>query len=404
MRKLTRTYLRFITGVPLLAFVLNFGCKKNYNPRIVSGTNNYLVVESAINTGTDSTIIRLSRTVPISSAASTTPETGAVISIVSDANVTYPVVETSPGYYKGAVINSASPAKYSLTIFTKDGKSYKSDFVQAKNSPAIDSVYFKVQSNGIGIYADTHDPTGNSKYYRWDFTETYVFNSAFYSGYYHSKIPFDTVYERPLSDQIYRCWRSDTSSSILVGSSAKLTKDVIADNLVTSIASNSEKIGHRYSIEVNQYALTPLAYNYYQQLKKNTEQLGSIFDPQPSELPGNIHCISNPAEVVIGYVTAGVPSKTRIFIDTSQLPGWLSDNPYSGCIMDTVLYKKRLPNGLIVNEVVEYVYSDVEIPIAPIEAPGGDKILGWSESSHTCVDCTSRGTNKMPSWWNDGIN
>lgn len=385
----------------LLAFVLNFGCKKNYNPRIISGTNNYLVVESAINTGTDSTVIRLSRTVPASSLAKGTPETGAVISIVSDANVTYSVVETSPGYYKGAVINSISPAKYSLKIFTKDGKSYQSDFVTSKNSPPIDSVYFKVQGNGIGIYADTHDPTGNSKYYRWDFTETYVFNSAFYSGYYHSKIPFDTVYERPLSDQIYRCWRSDTSSSILINSSARLTKDIIADNLVTSIASKSEKIGQRYSIEVNQYVLTPEAYNYYQQLKKNTEQLGSIFDPQPSELLGNIHCISNPSEVVIGYITAGTPSKMRIFIDTRQLPGWLSDNPYSGCVMDTALYKRVLSDGLTVKEVAEYVYTDAEIPVAPIEPPGSGKIIGWSESARTCVDCTLRGTNKKPLWWTD---
>jgi hypothetical protein len=404
MTILTRIYLKFIKGVPLLAFVLNFGCKKSYDPRVVSGPNNYLVVESVINTGTDSTIIRLSRAIPVSSVAKSTPETGAVISIISDANITYPVIETSPGYYKGAVINSSSPAKYSLKIFTKDGKSYQSDFVPSKNSPPIDSVYFKIQGNGIGIYADTHDPSGNSKYYRWDFNETYVFNSAFYSGYYHSKIPFDTVYQRPPSDEIYRCWRSDTSSSILISSSAKLTRDIIAGNLLTSIAAKSEKIGQRYSIEVNQYVLTPEAYNYYQQLKKNTEQLGSIFDPQPSELPGNIHCISNPSEAVIGYITAGAPSKARIFIDTRQLPGWISDNPYSGCLVDTALYKRVLTNGQIVNDVVENVYSDRELPIGPIERPGSGKILGWSESSHACVDCTLRGTNKMPSWWNDGIN
>lgn len=380
-----------------------FSCKKLYAPKITTTSNNYLVVEAVINTGTDSTVIRLSRTVPVSSAARAVPETGAIISIVSEANVTYPVIEIGQGYYKGAVINSNSPAKYSLKIFTKDGKNYQSDFVPSKNSPPIDSVYYKIQGNGINIYGDTHDVTGNSRYYRWDYNDTYIFYSAFQSIAYHAKIPFDTVLFRPLSDQIYQCWRSDTSSNILLGSSAKLTNDIIYGNLLLSIPSHSEKIGHRYSIQVNQYVLTPEAYIYYQQLKKNTEQLGSIFDPQPSELPGNIRCLSNPSEVVIGYVTAGTPSKTRVFIDSRQLPAWLPDNSYPGCLLDTALYKRVLRNGLIVNEVARYIYTDTEIPVAPI-VPPGSKIIGWSESSPACVDCTLRGTNKRPLWWTDNTN
>jgi len=396
MKGLAGTYLKFITGAAVLVHILNLGCKKNYSPAVITAPNNYLVVKAVINTGTDSTIIRLSRTVPISSAAKVIPETGAVITIVSDANVTYPVVEESDGYYKGAIINSNAPVKYSLKIFTKDGKSYQSDFVPFKNSPPIDSVYFKIAGDGIGIYADTHDPAGNSRYYRWDYTDTYIFNSAFESVAYHSKVPSDTVLFRPVGDEIYQCWKSDTSKNILTSTSAKLTADVISDNLIISIPSNSEKIAHRYSIQVTQYALTPEAYNYYQQLSKNTEKIGTIFDPQPSELPGNVHCISNPSEPVIGYITAGAPSSTRVFIDNRQLPAWRADNPYSGCILASALYKNPVFNK---NEVQAYIYTDIDMPVEPIYVMG--TIVGWTAGSPSCVDCTLRGTNKRPLWWTD---
>src|SRR5579859_1452089 len=179
----------------LLAIV--FGCKKAYNPKVISSANNYLVVEAVINTGSDSTIIRLSRTVPLSSNSGATPETGAVVTIISDANVTYPVVEKGNGIYMGAPINANGPAKYSLKIFASNGESYQSDFVEAKNSPPIDSVYYKITGGGINIYADTHDPTNNSRYYRWDFNETYVFASAFNSSGIFVQTPLDTVLFRP---------------------------------------------------------------------------------------------------------------------------------------------------------------------------------------------------------------
>jgi hypothetical protein len=392
--KFFKLFVFFFAAIP----IVNCGCKKAYNPKMVASANNYLVVEGVINTGTDSSVIKLSRTVPVSSKTSKMPELGASITIISDANISYPVVEKGNGVYMGAIINSHSTAKYSLKIFTKDGKSYQSDFVPAKNSPPIDSVYYKALPNALNIYADTHDVTGNSRYYRWDFADTYVFNSAFYSSGYHAKVPSDTVLDRPVSDQIYQCWRSDTSSNILINSSAKLTNDVISGNLVISIPSNSEKLGHRYSILVNQYILTSGAYYYYQQLKKNTEQIGSIFDPQPSELPGNIHCISDPSEVVIGYITAGAPSAIRIYINSQDLRGYFAESPYSGCLLDTALYKQPLFGGGTINTVAEKIYSGLDIPVSPIAPPGG-AVIGWSCSSPTCVDCTLRGTNKPPSWW-----
>src|SRR5579872_2811455 len=261
--------MKLFAGFSIMALMLSYGCKKPYAPDIVAGNANYLVVEGVINTGPDSTSIRLSRTVPISSATGPQPELGANLSILTDAGNNYPLTEKGKGFYAAPGLNLTLPNKYSLKIVTSDGKLYQSDFVTAKNSPPIDSVYYRVQSNGVNIYADTHDPSNSAIYYRWDYSETYKYHSAFNSTDYVKKTPRDTIVSRnpaDNTDQIYTCYRSDTSSSIILNSTAKLAKDVIAGNLVTTITSSSEKIEDRYSILVKQYALTVDAFNYYQQL------------------------------------------------------------------------------------------------------------------------------------------
>src|SRR5579859_2079873 len=135
----------YISLIFIGTLIWPFGCKKLYAPKIAAANNSYLVVEAAINTGADSTLIRLSRTVPLSSKTGATPETGAVVSIISDANVTYPVIEKGYGYYMGAPINAGAPGKYSLKISTSNGESYQSDFVPAVSSPPIDSLYYRIQ-------------------------------------------------------------------------------------------------------------------------------------------------------------------------------------------------------------------------------------------------------------------
>jgi Domain of unknown function (DUF4249) len=393
-----KVYYMICTSV--LIIMASQGCKKPYLPGISAVSSNYLVVEGIINTGSDSISIRLSRAVPLSSTTKVKPELGANLTIVSSGGGSYQLSETGKGYYKATGINSNSSNTYSLKIVTSNGKVYQSDFVPAKISPPIDSVYYRIQSKstGLNIFADTHDPSRNSTYYRWEYQETYLIHSAFFSTLYLQTVPFDTVLTRSPDNQIYTCWVTDSSSNILLNSSAKLSKDVIAENLVTPIASTSEKIGDRYSILVKQYVLTADAFNYYQQLKKNSEQLGSIFDAQPSELPGNIHCVTTPSEAVIGFITAGSSSQTRIFIDNRDLPAWPPNE--SNCGEAPELFKAQQGNQFV-NNVSYYIYSGQLVPISAITQPGSPTILGYMASTAECVDCTLRGSNKQPSFWTE---
>ncbi|WP_426669582.1 DUF4249 domain-containing protein [Mucilaginibacter sp. McL0603] len=383
------------------------GCKKPYAPAIVSANNNYLVVEGVINTGSDSTIIKVSRTIKLSSKATDNPVLGAVLTVESDQNTIYSLTEATDGKYISAGLNLDGSHKYRLRIKTNSGQ-YLSDYVEVLNSPPIDSVSYDIKGTvsgpGVNIYVSTHDNSNKVFYYRWEYQETWMFHSNFPSYFYSNG---DTVLGRNMiTDNITDCWANNISSTIVLGSSAKLSRDVIFDNPVISIPSTAEKIEDKYSILVKQYALSLEAYTFYTNLKKNTEQLGSIFDALPSEIEGNIHSVNNASEPVIGYITVGSTTSQRIFIQKQQLPGWPTTPFYTNCHLAfpgqsccLYVYPPGPPNQ--VDAYINYLTNNNPNPLIPIDAIGlpGHPPLGYTAASRECVDCTLRGTNKKPSFW-----
>lgn len=373
-------------------------CTKPYTPTKITGALNYLVVEGVINTGSnDSTLIKLSRTVPLSSGAGTTPELNATITIQSDNNLSYNLHEVGNGLYMSDNLNLDNTHKYRLNINTSDSKDYVSDYIAPVVTPPIDSVGFTIKGNGLQIYVNTHDAKNSTHYYRWDYTETWEFHSEYFSYYISNGI--DDMVPRTASQDIYQCWANSISNDIVLGSSAKLTSDVIYQNPIIFIESTSEKIETRYSILLKQYALNSEGYDYFEQLRQNTEELGGIFDPQPSQLTGNVHCTTDANIPAIGYVTAGTIQQKRVFIDNSQLPNtWETTYPYE-CEQDTALYFNPLTKE---NDVLRYLVPSTSALLATqawYGKPAGPVPVGYLYSDPACVDCSVRGTLIKPGFW-----
>jgi len=376
------------------------GCKKPYNPEVIAAPASYLVVEGVINSGADSTIIKLNRTVKLSASTSVNPVTDALVTVEGDDNSSRPLTTTGRGIYFFAGLNLDVTHKYRLKIKTANNKVYASDFVPVINSPAIDSVTYKIKSDGVGINLNTHS-SNNIRYYRWEYDETWVHTADYESDY---KSNGDTVLPRDkVNDNIYVCWKNHASSTITLGSSAKLAQDIISDFLLIFISRHDDKLRHRYSILTRQYALTKEAYEFWQNLKKNTEQLGSIFDAQPSQINGNIHSLTDANEPVIGYISAGSYTTKRIYVDQYNLPAWL-DPLVDGCELKPYMYFYFDPGGgPAVNQVDQYINfhkSTGELQIPTDKLPGaGDP--GYYGSTPRCVDCTLTGTNKKPDFWQE---
>jgi len=374
----------------MFVFCTFLGCRKPYNPPAINAPNGFLVVEGAINPGSDSTSITLSRTVNISSNVTINPVTGAIVNVLRDDNVAYPLTEAGNGTYTSPGLNLDNSYQYKLSIKTSDGKQYQSDPEPVLITPPIDSVGYNIvagPNTGVQVYANTHDPTGKIQYYRWDYTENWEFSAEFPSQYIAIG---GVIFRRTQAQLVSPCYTSEISSDIVLGSSAKLSQALIYQSPITFIASTSEKLENRYRIQVRQYALSSDAYNFWVNLKKNTEQLGSIFDAEPSQAPGNIHCITNPTEPVVGYISVCTVTTKTIFVYNYNLPTWVATYPYT-CNLDTAgVGSANYQNALNFPSVIYIASSYGPDPLNP---------AGYLTTSRECADCTIRGSITPPPYW-----
>jgi len=203
-----------------------FGCKKAFNPQVSVIDHGYLVVEGVIDSGNDSTHIRLSRTTTLD-GKTFKAESGANVSVEGDNNTSYKLAEDLAGTYTALKLNLSVTAKYRLHIITSDGTEFLSEYVENKTTPPIDSITFKPLKSGVQFYASAHDPTNKTRYYRWDYRENWIYQAAFRSNlkYEDGGVKFRTTEELT-----FTCYRdARPSNSVFVGSSAKLSSDVISN-------------------------------------------------------------------------------------------------------------------------------------------------------------------------------
>jgi hypothetical protein len=370
-------YRLFILTICLVA-----ACKDAYVPPVKSSNNVYLVVEGFINNGTDSTKINLTHTFKLDDSSRITPELHAQVYVEDQAGDKFNLAEIGNGLYATPQLSLNLAIQYRIHIRTSAGKEYVSDYTPVKPSPPIDSVNWTVNSHGLTIYGNTHDPQQSTHYYRWEYEESWRFEVPFVTNlkYVNHKV-IDMA-----DDTIYTCYQFQNSTNIILSSSARLSSDVIYEAPLNFIPQEDWRLDDKYSILVKEYALTQDAYNYWSALEKNTELLGTIFGPLPSDVKGNIHNINDSSEEVIGYIGCGAITKQRIFITRADLVPykWYESQKWSTCTMLT-----------IPEDSGAYYFDTGYWPLEYTTPPGS----GYTTSIRPCADCTLAGSNKKPSYW-----
>jgi hypothetical protein len=362
--------------------LLSSSCIDPYAPAIISAPNSFLVVDGHINSK-GPTVFRLSRTQNLADKAPPPAVTNAQVYVEEQGGRRQQLPHSGQGAYTGQDLNIQADRQYRLFIQAA-GREYASAFVPVKSSPPIDSVSWKLEKDGLQIYVSTHDPQQQTRYYRWDYQETFEFASAFYSALAY--VNGEVIDRR---ENINRCWRSISSTDINIGTSVRLSQDQIREAPLLFTRLPSVKFNNRYSILVRQYAQTQEAYQYWETLKKNTENIGSLFDPLPTQLTGNITCLTDPREPVLGFVSAFSVAEKRLFITGAEMADqWRFVNEYGTCLTDTIPAEK----------IHEVFNGAPYLPIQSLLNLRGD-IIAYTYSSSNCVDCRERGTNVKPSFW-----
>jgi hypothetical protein len=367
----------------LISLLLTYlGCVKPYEPAVITAANNFLVVDGIINCAPNSvTSIMLTRTRKLSDTVTTIPENKAQLTIEAQEGGQYTLQEQGDGKYTSMPLSLDPGNHYRLKILTSDGQVYASDFAPVVITPPIDSLNWKQSGTKISIFVNTHDPKNNTRYYRWEYDETWEYHAAYES---FLKLVNDKVAFRDSTELTYACWHTNASTDILQLSTAQLSEDVVKEALLTELSSQSPKFEEKYSINAKQFALTKEAYEYWQILKRNTQQLGSIFDAQPSQLIGNLHNLKNVDEPVIGYITASSMQEKRLFIRRYYIT-----DPYhaqSDCKVTVV--------------PTDSAYYYLKKPLSALAYYVGSGGFAVAISTVKCVDCQLQGgTLQRPSFW-----
>ena len=363
------------------------GCIEPYAPNAISTPASYLVVEGFINVR-GRTLIRLSRTVPLAALSKTTPvlTRAALLLEAQRAGNTYQLHEITPGTYASDSLWLEETEQYRLRIRTQNNSEYASSFVPVLLTPPLDSVRWQSDNtSSLTIRLDTHDDTGRARYLRWEGIETWeippIHNPSI--EYVGGKIrPIQVPYPR-------LCWNSQPVTAIRLANTAPLNSSVVEDLLYHSLPILSSKLVSRYSLLVRQFAISKEEYDYWNLLQKNTESLGTLSDPQPVQLTGNVQCLNDPTQPVLGYVGAHSQTEKRIFIKRTELLNSLAiASEYDGDCKDLYLLRP--------SDLSDFNNSWM-VPVDIVISPFG--ISGYSWSTPYCIDCRLRGTAVRPSYW-----
>jgi hypothetical protein len=373
----------------LLTFLVLISCKDPFEPELLDISTEVLVVEGYIEVEGESKI-KLSRTVPVRNTEEVPAVKGARVSVTDNNNGRWDFDEKEGGVYifDG---NFSVFDTYRLSIELVDGTSYISEPLQPIISPEIEELDFLRDQNGVEIFISTK---GNeeAQYFLWSYEEHWIFRPGVLSSLIYEN---GAVRNRREEETINLCWNSNLFPKIILQNAARFEDNTILQRELVRIPNNSEKLTQRYSIEVKQKAINQEAFDFWDILRKNSDDIGGIFSPLPSLIRGNIYNLQDETEPVIGFISMGKSASKRIYIDLDDIFPWSVFIPeYEFCrvFTDTIP-----PNSAAISNAFS---SGIRMPARDLFNQMGT-LIGYLEAETVCTDCTLRGTNIKPEFWEE---
>lgn len=392
-----------------------------------------LVVNATITDEEKRQEILLSRAYQIDSTGPVA-ESGAQVKVMGDDQTEYTFLESEPGTYLSSASFGAKPGVgYSLLLTTADGRSYTSDTERTPDRVMISNLYVERENNdlgeeGVSILLDNTAATGDPKYFKYEYEETYKIVAPEWTP-----LQYDIIDDDVFDDDGYQvglkeeeeprqvCYKTESSIDIQQVSTAELNTNEIIRFPARFISKENYIISHRYSILVRQYSQTPKAYFYFQKLEDFSSSESVFTDIQAGFLEGNIRPEST-GEKVVGYFEVAAIDERRVYFNYSDLfPGEALPNYPVTCELelDIPLYSPGFhitsdtPDGQercdafcespLINAIrtgdIEYFqtkpgfegYADEEL----------SRIAPFLSKAIACLDCRALGTNLKPSFWVD---
>lgn len=356
-------------------------CIHSFVPEGLESGAGMLVVEGNIVIGAESVFI-LSEVMELNSE-DFFYVTGANVWVESERGEEFHASEVTIGGSTKYVLQGADldgDVSYKLCI-SVNNKRYESSLTKAVITPEVNRIFYEIEDDLFSVYVETLY-NDDAKYFRWSYVEDWEIVSPYdhqytyrYSGIGRVTDPKNSKY----------CWAKAKSSEIILADSELISGDKIVQK-VTSILPQNTRLSEKYSITIYQNSISEEAYNYLRTMKKNSEELGSIFSPQPNEMRGNIVCIDDEDELVLGFISVSTQTTAIQFFYGDEIDFY---KPKIACkVFDT-------------DELIPRQFKDIPELINYYDIFSMEMgIITWTQKE--CIDCRRYGytTNNKPLYWN----
>lgn len=386
--------LHKILFIPLVPILLS--CTEEFVPR-TEAFENILVIEANITDELKNQEILLSRTFPFEEEV--LGEVNAEVKVIDDLNNEYLFQETKPGTYMSVSAFQAIPNRvYSLSIKTSDGKSYISDTAVLPQKTKIDNLYAERMINddgidGVGIFVDSFDPSGEASFYRYKYAETFRFAAPefnFFDFVIVNEVPLQVAFV-PRPPEKETCYKTNFSSDIILTKTGDLNENKVSKFLVRFIGSNDYTISDRYSILVDQFIESREAHSFFETLKEFSRSQTLFSQIQPGFIAGNITSTENPSENVLGLFYVTSVSSKRIFFNYRDLFPEEDLPPFF--VECNVSAPRITPSFPAIINTGLFIFA----------GNNGDPEFGqggpWKFVEKECGDCTEIGNTEVPIFW-----
>jgi len=177
--------------------------------------------------------------------------------------------------------------------------------LEPKFKTVVNDLGFESTLKGVEIIASTASMPTDEVYLRWDYEVTY--------GY-------DAPWASDLCAECHYCFIVEGSKGLNETSEVLKSESKVLGGRSLDFVLISEKFAIRYAVLVKQISITRSAYQYYRSIYQLNTASGSIFDPPPAVIVGNLKNVLNEDNPVYGFFEVGTYSESSATVTAPDIP------------------------------------------------------------------------------------
>jgi hypothetical protein len=213
-----------------------------------------------------------------------------------------------------------------LLVTSPYGNDYISSYDTILGCPDLDTVYWELGTletsdpeysrPGIQFYLDMAGSTTDSRNVIWRVQETWEYWASLFGT--HIMYGWGET-EKFRTNSIFKCWKSYPLDQVYTGTTRNLSENTLLRVPLNFVSNETDRLSVTYSLHVRQQSVSRDAYEYWERMNEQTIGAGGMYEKQPASVMGNIRCVNDPDQLVLGYFYASQVREQRIYVHNNNL-------------------------------------------------------------------------------------